>query len=84
MSDNLTAVLIVLIVILGPIWVTFHYVSKGRAGRQLNAADAAALDQMTATAQRLEQRVATLERILDAETPAWRGNFEGGQYGQVG
>jgi phage shock protein B len=84
MSDNLTAVLIVLIVILGPIWVTFHYVNKGRAGRSLNAADAALLDQMTATAQRLEQRVATLERILDTETPAWRGNFEGGQYGQVG
>jgi len=84
MSDNLTAVLIVLFAVLGPIWVTFHYVNKGRAGRNLNAADAALLDQMTATAQRLEQRVATLERILDTETPAWRGNFEGGTYGQVG
>jgi phage shock protein B len=84
MSDNLTAVLIVLIIFTGPTWIFFHYFSKLRAGRGLNANDAAVLDQMTATAQRLEQRVATLERILDAETPSWRGNFEGGQYGQVG
>jgi len=84
MSDNLTAVLIVLIIFTGPTWIVFHYFSKARAGRRLNADDAALLDQMSATAQRLEQRVATLERILDTETPAWRGNYEGGQYGQTG
>jgi phage shock protein B len=84
MSDNLTSVLLALIVVIGPVWIVFHYATKARAGRRFSASDAATLDQMTATAQRLEQRVATLERILDAETPSWRGNFEGGQYGQVG
>ncbi len=84
MSDNLTSVLLALIVIVGPTWIVFHYATKARAGRRLSADDAALLDQMSATAQRLEQRVATLERILDTETPAWRGNFEGGHYGQTG
>jgi phage shock protein B len=84
MSDNLTSVLLALIVIVGPTWIVFHYATKARAGRRLSADDAALLDQMSATAQRLEQRVATLERILDTETPAWRGTYEGGQYGQVG
>jgi phage shock protein B len=85
MSDNLCAVLIVTIVILGPVWIVFHYGSKARNGRALNANDSALLDQMAGTAQRLEQRVATLERILDSEIPAWRSNFEaGGQYGKVG
>jgi phage shock protein B len=85
MSDNLCAVLIVAISVLGPIWLTFQFVSRGRANRQLNANDTALLNQMAGTAQRLEQRVATLERILDSEVPAWRNNFEaGGQYGKVG
>jgi len=84
MSDNLTCVLLALIVIVVPTWIVFHYAFKARSGRRLNADDAALLDQMNATAQRLEQRVAILERILDTETPAWRGNYEGGQYGQVG
>jgi phage shock protein B len=84
MSDNLACVLVILIIFTGPTWIVFHYLSKARSGRRLNADDAALLDQMSATAQRLEQRVAVLERILDTETPAWRGNYDGGQYGQVG
>ncbi len=74
MSDNLTAVIIVAIVILGPVWLTFQFVGKGRAARQLNAQDAAAFEQLSQTAARMEQRIATLERILDAEVPAWRSN----------
>lgn len=85
MSDNVCAVLLALIVVLGPIWLTFHFVSKMRSGKRLNANDAVILEQMAGTAQRLEQRVAILERILDSEIPAWRSNFEtGGQYGKVG
>jgi len=84
MSDNLACVLVILIIFTGPTWIVFHYLGKARSGRRLNADDAALLDQMSATAQRLEQRVAVLERILDTETPAWRGNYDGGQYGQVG
>jgi phage shock protein B len=83
MDDNLTAVLIVLISVLGPIWIVFHYRAKANKGAQLSAGETALVDHLGQTAQRLEQRVAVLERILDAEVPAWRGDYQnGGQYGR--
>jgi phage shock protein B len=87
MDDNLTAVLIVLISVLGPIWIVFHYRAKDKKGLQLSAGEAAVVDQLGQTAQRLEQRVVALERILDAEVPAWRGTYDAGAGGfgrQVG
>jgi len=74
MSDNLTAVLIVLITVLGPVWITFHFVGKSRAARQLNERDAFALEQVSQNMARMEARIDTLERILDSEVPGWRGN----------
>ncbi len=73
MDDNLTAVLIVVPAILGVIYLRYLKF-KVRSGDRLNAQDNASLEHMTQVAQRLEQRVATLERILDAETPGWRRN----------
>jgi phage shock protein B len=73
MDDNLTAVIICLSCTLGPIWLVMHYKYKNRGG-QMNSRDIAMLEQISATAQRMEQRVATLERILDAELPAWRSS----------
>jgi len=79
MDDNLTAVLIVLISVLGPIWIVFHYRAKGQKASMLSASDAAVVEGLNQTAARLEQRVTALERILDAEVPAWRGSYDGGE-----
>jgi phage shock protein B len=38
----------------------------------LAQADAGALDRAMDTARRLEQRVETLERLLDEDAPGWR------------
>jgi phage shock protein B len=75
MSDNVTAVLLAFFVIVLPVWITFHYAAKWRAGRRVNASDAAAYEQLSQTASRMEVRMATLERILDAEVPAWRREY---------
>jgi len=72
MSDNIAAVLIVFIVVLGPIWTVMHYRAKARAGLQPSPQDAAAYEQLSQIAARMETRIATLERILDAEAPGWR------------
>ncbi len=40
--------------------------------RSLSDDDENLLDDMNSTAQRLEARVRTIERILDAENPNWR------------
>ena len=81
MSDNVTGVLIVLVCVLGPIWLTMHYRYKMRTAGSMSAADASTLDQALLVAQRLEQRVIALEQILDADVPAWRGPAGRGQAG---
>jgi phage shock protein B len=72
MSDNITAVLICAVVVLGPVWIIFHYAFKTRNSRQMNTADAAAFEDLSRTAARMESRMEVLERILDAEVPSWR------------
>jgi len=79
MDDNLTAILIVMIAVLGPIWIVFHYRAKGLKAGMLSASEAAVVEGLNQTAARLEQRVAALEGILDAEVPAWRGRYDGGE-----
>jgi phage shock protein B len=72
MSDNITSIFLAFFVVVAPVWIVFHYLAKFRAGRQLSAQDAAAFEQLSQTAARMESRMAMLERILDAEVPGWR------------
>jgi phage shock protein B len=74
MSDNLTAVLIVGMSVIGPIWVTLHYVYKFKMGRQMNGRDVAAFEALSDTAARMEARMAMLEQILDDQAPGWRAD----------
>jgi phage shock protein B len=49
-----------------------HYSQQRRAGTGLAAGDQSALTRAMETAKRLEQRVDTLERLLDEDAPGWR------------
>jgi len=66
--NGLTAI----VIFVGLPWLILHYVAKLRGNRQLNAQDAAAFERLNQTAMRMEQRMITLEKILDAEVPDWR------------
>jgi len=71
MFDDLTEVLIVFAGIAG--LVALRYLKfKSQTAGQMSAQEVSALEHMAETAQRLERRVTTLERILDSEVPAWR------------
>lgn len=50
--------------------VRLHY--KRNAGTGLGAGDQGALERAMDVARRLEQRVETLERVLDEDAPGWR------------
>ncbi len=63
---------IIFLVIVAPIWLFLHYRSKSRAQGQLSEAEREDLDQLTAQAQQMIERIETLEAILDAEAPGWR------------
>ena len=49
-------------------WIRLHYASRSA----LSLDDREALSSLRHTAERMESRLATLERILDAEAPGWR------------
>jgi phage shock protein B len=49
-----------------------HYRHRQDAGQGLAAGDQSALARAMEAAKRLEQRVETLERLLDEDAPGWR------------
>ena len=49
-------------------WLRLHYSSRSA----LSDEDRQAMVELRAAADRMEQRLATLERILDADAPGWR------------
>ncbi len=71
--DDLTGLLIPLGAMLMVVALRYMKYKQSTAG-QMSTQEVSALEQMGEIAQRLERRVATLERILDAEVPSWRDN----------
>lgn len=61
-----------MIVIVAPIWIGMHYSTKNRRLATLGEEQAAELERLTSAAERMGERIETLEAILDAETPGWR------------
>ena len=53
-------------------WLVFHYVTKWKAQATLTKEDEDLLDELHELARRLDDRMRTIERIVDAENPAWR------------
>ena len=64
--------LIVFLVIVAPIWIIAHYVTRRRAMKGLSDDDQQVLAELYGIADRLEGRMQTVERILDAESKDWR------------
>ena len=67
---------VVFLVIVAPIWLILHYWSQSRSNRGLCAEERHQLDEALALAEKLEQRIATLETILDVQQPDWRRHDE--------
>ncbi len=63
---------LIFLVVVAPIWIIAHYLTRWRRSRRLSAEDEKALGELHAIAQAMESRIAALERVLDAEAPDWR------------
>lgn len=61
-----------LIVIVGPIWIIAHYMTRWRTAKVLSPDDEKMLAELWELAPKMESRINTLEKILDAEAPDWR------------
>ena len=64
--------LVVFMIIVAPLWLILHYRSKRHAGEGLSGEDQKKLEPLVARAEDMQERIVTLERILDAEVPRWR------------
>jgi phage shock protein B len=67
---ELAVVLFLTIVI--PLIVVLHFVTKWKQSREISGDDEKMLEDMYVMSQRMEERIVTLEKILDDELPDWR------------
>ena len=63
---------ILFLCIVAPVWIFMHYRSKQNAQGALSEVERTELESLTTQAQRMMDRVETLEAILDDDTPGWR------------
>ena len=63
---------ILLLTVCFPIWIVFHYITKIKTSKGLTAEDEKMLSEVWESTNRMEERIKTLERILDIEAPNWR------------
>ncbi len=67
---------VVFLTIVAPIWIFMHYRSKQRAQGALSEDERMELETLTGQAERMVERIETLEAILDSETPGWRSRAQ--------
>jgi phage shock protein B len=63
---------ILVVVIVVPLALILHYVTRWRETKGLSREDSRLLEELWQDTQRMESRINTLEAILDDEVPQWR------------
>ncbi|MBE8168092.1 MAG: envelope stress response membrane protein PspB [Shewanella sp.] len=64
--------IVLFLVIVAPIWLVLHYRSKRQVSQGLSEDEFKQLNELITLADKMGQRIETLEAILDTEAPEWR------------
>lgn len=72
----LVAPLLIFMIVVAPIWLILHYRSKKQISQGLTEEEYQQLNGLLQRADKMADRIETLERILDAESPEWRSKHE--------
>lgn len=64
--------LVIFMIFVAPIWLILHYRSKKQVNQGLSAEEQASLQSLAEQAEKMSDRIQTLEAILDSEAPEWR------------
>ena len=75
MEEVIMAPVIIFMIIVAPIWLVLHYRSKGQVSQGLSEEEYIQLSELSETADKMADRIKTLEAILDVETPDWRNKL---------
>lgn len=65
------------VVVVLPIWLNLYYRDKRRHSRELSQDEWAEVERTLERAAKLEERIANLEAILDAQDSQWRQQSRG-------
>ena len=76
MEEIIIAPLIIFMLIVAPIWLVLHYRSKRQVNQGLSDSEYIQLTELSELADKMSDRIKTLESILDAESPEWRKRVE--------
>jgi phage shock protein B len=63
---------IIFMLLVAPIWLILHYRSKRQINQGFSEEEYTQLSDLSELADKMTDRIKTLEAILDAETPDWR------------
>ena len=72
MSGLASLAIILFLTIVVPLIVVLHFVTKWKQGREISGDDEKMLEDLYLMSQRMEERLHTLERILDDQLPERR------------
>jgi len=70
--EFLVAPIIIFMVIVAPLWLILHYRSKKQVSQGLSEHEHRQLIELANKAEKMAERVETLEALLDQESPQWR------------
>jgi phage shock protein B len=70
-------VIVLVVVVLGMLfiglpWLVFHYITRWKSQATITTEDENLLDELHDLARRLDERMSTIERIVQADNPNWR------------
>jgi phage shock protein B len=69
MYSLMTLAVILFMTVLAPLTIIFYFITKWKQTREISGDDERMLEELWALSQRLEERIETLERILEDDTP---------------
>ncbi len=69
------APVIIFMIIVAPIWLILHYRSKSQVNQGLSEEEYIQLSDLSEMADKMADRIKTLEAILDVETPDWKNKL---------
>jgi|TARA_R110000772_G_scaffold181268_2_gene292584 phage shock protein B len=74
-DEIIIAPVIIFMVVVAPIWLILHYRSKRQINQGFSEEEYIQLTELSALADKMADRIKTLEAILDVETPEWRNKL---------
>ena len=71
-AELIAIAFIVFIAIPAPLFIVLHFITRWKQSREISGGDEKMLEDLWILSQRLEDRLESLETILDTELPDWR------------